>query len=291
MSEPSAPTLDLFVAGWELFRDPVLAGAIAGALLGLLGVYIVLRRMVFLSAALSQAAGLGVATEFYLELHLGVTGLLASPLFGAAAATLLATGLLWAARGAPATRRDGILALAYLVGAAGAVAIGTRIVEEVQDIHSILFGSAVVVLPGDLRLLGVVSLAILVVHVWWVRGFLQASFDREGAAVRGLPVRLLDGVLLLTLALAIGISTRVLGALPVFAFSVLPALAAVRLSSNVPRALVIAAGLGAFAGVAGYLVAFLHRLPVGAAQALVAAALVALAELARLVLRRGAVRS
>src|SRR5206468_12324584 len=54
------PTFNDFFAAWDLFRDPVFAAMIAGATLGYLGVYIVLRRMVFVSAALSQAAGLGV---------------------------------------------------------------------------------------------------------------------------------------------------------------------------------------------------------------------------------------
>ena len=74
-------TLQTFLDGWDVFRDPVLASFVAGATLGLLGVYIVLRRMVFVSAALSQAAGLGVAylDEAFLRMEYGVpvTGLFA----------------------------------------------------------------------------------------------------------------------------------------------------------------------------------------------------------------------
>jgi zinc transport system permease protein len=286
--EETALTLDGFFAAWELFRDPALAGALAGALLGFLGVYVVLRRMVFLSAALTQAAGLGVAGSFYAQLHLGATGLLAAPMAGATAATLLATALLASVRG---PGRDRALGIAYLVGAAGTVAVGTRIAQEVQDIHGLLFGSAVVVLPGDLALLGWVAGAIGLVHLLGVRGFVQASFDRDGAAVRGLPVRTLEVSLLVSVAVAISVCTRVLGALPVFAFSVLPAAAAIRLAPNVPRALWGAAALGAAAGFGGYVVAYLARLPVGAAQALVAAGLVALAEGAVRLRARGPRRS
>mgnify|MGYP001549500826 CR=1 FL=1 len=60
-------TLADFFEGWALFEYPALAGAVAGAILGLLGVYVVLRRLVFLSAAVSQAAGLGVVIAFYLH--------------------------------------------------------------------------------------------------------------------------------------------------------------------------------------------------------------------------------
>src|SRR5205823_9626961 len=54
-----------FWAGRELWREPLLAGVLAGALLSYLGVFVVLRRMVFVSVALSEISGVGVATAFY----------------------------------------------------------------------------------------------------------------------------------------------------------------------------------------------------------------------------------
>ena len=103
----SSPTLAEFFASWELFRDPVLAGMIVGATLGYLGVYIVLRRMVFASSAIAQAAALGVALSFWLPAVIDPLGhaaghaagpgghVIPSPLFQpvlwAVAASLLAT--------------------------------------------------------------------------------------------------------------------------------------------------------------------------------------------------------
>src|SRR5688500_2047592 len=69
---PEAPTLALFWAAFELFRDPIVCALIGGAVLGFLSVYIVLRRMAFVSAAITQTAGLGVALAFYAEIHLGL---------------------------------------------------------------------------------------------------------------------------------------------------------------------------------------------------------------------------
>jgi zinc transport system permease protein len=264
----------MFFEAWELFRDPALAGAIAGAVLGLLGVYVVLRRMVFLSAAITQAAGLGVAAAFYVQIQLGVAAWLASPTLGATVFTLIAVAIAAAGRGRPHVRIDSLLGLAYLVGAAGTLAVGTRIVQEIQDIQTLLFGSAVAVLPDDLRMLVWLGGAIAVVHAWWWRGFSAVSFDPDGARVRRLPVRVLEAALLISLALAISAVTRVLGALPAFAFSVLPAMAAVRVAPNVQSALVLATLLGGASGFLGYLAAFLYELPVGATQALVGVAFV-----------------
>ena len=75
----------------------------------------------------------------------------------------------------------------------------------------------------------------------------------------------------MTIGVALAVSTTVLGAMPTFAFSVLPALAAVRVSRNIPMSLVLAMLIGATSGFGGYVLAFSWELPVGATQTLVAA--------------------
>lgn len=286
MSDPG-PSIGDFFAAWELFETATLSGTVAAALLGVLGVYVVLRRLVFLTAAVSQAAGLGVALAFYAQLHFGLSAAVASPTLGAGLATLLAVLLFLRRPGPTRMHSDSLLGVAYLVGAAGTLAVGTRIVQELQDIETLLFGSAVAVLPEDFRLVVATAAAVLLLHLWWWRGFAAVSFDPDGARVRGLPVRTLEVALFATLALSVSVSTRVLGALPTFAFSVLPGIAAVRLAPNIPSALFLAGLLGAASGFAGYVAAFLHDLPVGAAQTLVGAVLVTAAEGVHRLRRRG----
>ncbi len=268
-------TADLasFIAAWDLFSDAVWAGTWAGLLLGMLGVYVVLRGMVFLSAALSQAAGLGVALVFFVHATWGLAGFWASPTLWAAGVTMAATALFVFAPARNAMRQDSLLGAIYLFSAAGTLVMATRIVQDLHDIQTLLFGSAVVVLPEEFRLLLMMTAALVALHAIGVRGFMQASFDPDGARIRGLPVRLLDTLLLLSLAVAISVCTRILGALPVFAFSVLPAMAALRIACNVRRALLWGGCFGAISGAAGYVVAFCWHLPVGASQALTAAIL------------------
>jgi zinc transport system permease protein len=270
-----------FFESWELFRDPALAGAIVGFVLGFLGIYVIARRMVFLSAALSQSAGLGVALAFYSQIHWGMTGLAGSPRLGALVVTLTTALVLTTDRKAVATRRDSLLGFAFLLGSAGTLAVSTRIVQQTQDIQSLLFGSAVAVLPEDLRFVLWTALAVTLLHLWWMRGFVETSLDPDSATVRGLPVRLLEGALLVSLPLAISFFTQILGALPVFAFSVLPGMAALRISRNLTMALAVAGAGGAACGFLGYMAAFQYDLPVGASQTLVAVLLVTAAEVLR----------
>lgn len=263
--------LTTFFEAWPLFRDSVLAATTAGAVLGFLGVYIVLRRMVFLSAALSQAAGFGVTLAFWAQLAIGVPAFVASPSLGAAVLTLTVVAFLLSDQSPDTGRRDAYLGVAFLVGAAGTLAVGTRIVQELQDVETLLFGTAVAVVPEDLAELALVCGVVLGLHLWWRRGFVAVATDRTDARVRGLPVRFLELVLLASIALTISVTTRVLGALPAFAFSVLPAMAALTLAPSVNVALASSMVLGAAMGFAGYFVAYVWDLPVGASQALVGA--------------------
>ncbi len=272
-------TISAFFDAWELFRDPTYAGMIAGATLGLLGVYVVIRRIVFLSAALSQIAGLGIAVTFWAKISFGLSGFLASPMLGAATATLAAVLVVNGAPKSAKTRQDALLGALFLFGSAGTLALGSRITEELQDIQTLLFGSAVAVLPEDLTALAIVCGLIVLVHVWWWRGFVAVSLDPEDAKIRGMNVVIVDGVLLVSIAIAISMTTQILGALPAFAFSVLPAMAAIRFVKNVPQALLVSGIIGGASGFGGYVLAFLYSLPVGAAQTLVAAAFAAFAVL------------
>lgn len=272
----SGPSLALFLESWELFRDPLLVGAVAGAVLGYMGVFVVLRRMVFVSAALSQAAGLGVVVAFFAQIHLGAAAMLADPRLFAVLLTLGVTGLL-AWPGKKRISREGLLALSYLLGGGGALMLGTRISQEAHDIQAILFGTGVLVGPADMAWTLGVGGVVFAWQLWWRRGFLFASLDPEGARVRGLPVAVLDAALLISLAVLVSVATRALGALPVFAFSVLPALAAVAVAPSPAVALAIAAALGLTAGAGGYMLAFFGELPVGASQTFVAGAFVVIA--------------
>lgn len=260
----------LFLDNFALFRDPILVATIAGGVLGYLGIYILARRMVFVSAALTQAAGLGVALAFSVQLFFSAAGALVEPRIWAIGMAVLTSWML--SRHAPrGSSREGLLALAYLFAGSGILLLGTRLHQETHDIDAILFGTGVLVGPDDVFWISLVGVMTLVMQVWWRRGFLFASLDPGGAAVRGIPVRLLDALLMLQVAAMVSLATRALGALPVFAFSVLPAVAASMIARGPRGALVIALFLGAAGGAGGYLFAFFGQFPVGASQTLMVA--------------------
>jgi len=278
-AEPALTLTDFFVS-WEVYEPGVLAALAIGATLGVLGVYVVLRRLVFLSAALGQAASFGVV----LALLVFGGGLGAddghAPILGAIGVSFVATLLIAGARGSP-VYRDGALGAVFLLGAAGTILIASRLTQEMHEIEALLHGVGVAVMPEDLDMVAWLSSFVMLVHIFAWRGFAAVSFDAAGAEVRRVPVRALEILLAATLAVGIAAGIRVLGALPVFALSVLPSLAATRLGRNVEESLVIGALFGALAGLYGYMLAFLLDLPVGASQTALGLALALLVELAR----------
>jgi zinc transport system permease protein len=265
-----------FADAFDLFKDPIYCAAAAGFVLGFLGVYVLLRRMVFVSAAVTQSAGLGVALAFYSAIHLGYTF---DPIYGAIGLSLLTTLLLLAdPQPKLGITRESLLGLAFALSGGAAVVVGSKIAQEANEISSILFGTAVLVRPEDLHAVLIVGAVITVVHFWAFRGLAFATFDPGAARVQRLPVTGLSAVILLSVGLMVGVSARALGALPVFAFSTLPATAALLISRRRMRlTFLLAAVGGAVAGVGGYLLAFFKELPDGASQTVVAAALVPLA--------------
>ena len=285
MHPEPAPTLAEFLDGLEIFFDPMLCGAAAGLVLGLLGVYVVLRRMVFVSAAITHSAGLGVAVAFYGQIHHGLAQV-ANPVLGALVFGMGCTVLLTLDPVRLRLTRESLIGLVFVFASGAALLVGDRISQESHDIHAIIFGTAVLVSRADLYTTLATGAVVLGLHLWMRRGLVFASFDPEGARVQGLPVRFLDTFLLLSIGLMVSVTTRALGALPVFAFSVLPAMAALSLSDRMGLVLALAATVGMVSAVAGYMLSFFLRFPVGASQTVVAAALAGAAVLVGMLRRR-----
>jgi zinc transport system permease protein len=260
-----------FIDGLEIFFDPILCGAAAGLVLGYIGVYIVLRRMVFVAAGITHSAGLGVAVAFYAQIHLGMGAAAANPVLGAFVFGMGSTLLLAIDPERLRLTRESLIGMVFIFAAGAAVLVGDRISQESHDIHAIIFGTAVLVSKADLYTTLITGAVVLAMHLWLRRGLVFASFDPDGARVQGLPVRLLDALLMLSVGLTVSVTTRALGAMPVFAFSVLPAMAALSLSGRMGTALALAATLGCLSAVLGYMASFFLHFPVGASQTVVAA--------------------
>jgi zinc transport system permease protein len=264
-----------FFEAYFLWRNAMAAAVLAAAVCGYLGVFIVLRRMVFVSAALSQVSGLGVALSFFVGSFLGVdphgehVPWYISPVFLALVLSCVAAVLFAARSGRRRASPETLVALAYLAASAAVVLVlsSPRIVQEAHEVGELLFGSAVAVREQNLAALIVAALLVAVVHAVLFKDFVYVSFDPETAATVGYPVARLDAALNLTIAVAVAMATRALGTLPVFAFLVLPAGAALLVARRLLTAGMLAVAIAMVAAVLGYYLSFVHQLPTGPTMA------------------------
>ena len=266
-------SLHEFVGAREIWEVPLAASVIAGALLGFLGVYVVLRRTVFVSAALTQLSTLGlVATllveeRVHIETEHAIEQLAVAMVFSAVGALLLGA---FRARRLPAEASVGA---AWVVASALVVLGSSRLVHAAHDLGGMVFGNAVAVAAGELAMLAVVAALCTAVHTAFAKELAFTSFDPETARALGMRVPLWDAVLFLTVGVAIPPAARALGALPVFAFLTLPAAGALLLRVGFRPAFALAAAFGVLAASGGYVLSWLWELPTGATMVALAAVL------------------
>lgn len=273
---------------WEFYRDPILCAVAAGAVLGLLGVYVVSRRIVFVSAALSQVAALGIVGGFFLVASLSLSGVLAG-IVPVGLALLLALAVVFALAWLgdhPSLGRDAILGVAFIVPTALVLVVGPQIPQEMHSVEQILHGSAVLVRKADLWAVLIAGALVVATQLVAFRGFVFASLDPVVARTQGVPVKALDLVLFGSIAIMTGLVTRALGALPTFGLTVLPAIGVLGLKIGLRNVFILASIIGAVSGAGGYLVAYFLDWSVGASQTLVAAGFAVLFRLVGALTRR-----
>lgn len=256
-----------------LWLEAVIAACAVGAACAVVGVYMILRRVVFLPAALSQVSGFGVVFAFLLPSLIGSAGdsSFASPEVVAGIVTLIASLALGWMPEPRRLSRDAVIGMAYVLASALIVIIGDRIPQDSHDINDILFGNAVAVEVGQMTMAVIVSAVVLLIHALLMRPFLFASFDPQTAAAHGVPVRAVDAVLFLTVGLTIAVATKTIGALPVFAFAVLPAAAGLSALHDMRFVFVFAGVVGSVSAFLGYWISFVGSVPTGPCMAVVTA--------------------
>ncbi len=260
-----------FLAAREIWDVPLAASVLAGALLGALGVYVVLRRTVFVSAALTQISTAGLVATLLIEERIHIETehaweqIVVSMVFSVVGALVL---------GAFRSRRlptEAAVGAAWVVASALVVLGASKLVHAAHDLGGLVFGNAVAVPASDLWVIVAVTVFGLLVLATFQKELVFASFDPETAQALGMRTGRWDALLFLVIGLAIPAAARALGALPTFAFLTLPAAAALLLRIRLRGAFVLAAAIGVFAAGAGYVISWLAEIPTGATMVAVAA--------------------
>lgn len=239
---------------FPFMQRALLAGLLAGAICAWLGLFVVLRRMVFLGVSLAQVASAGVALGVFLGF---------SPLLMALIASIATGALLGALEERGGTASGTRIGFAYLIGGALALSLlsksGTGEAEQLQ----LLQGNLLMVDDSRLRMLLAFAAALFLIHVTCFRRFVAMAFDPTFARLLGLDVRVWNLLFFVILSMGISVSIRSCGLLLVFGYLVLPPAAGILTGLRLPAALGIALALQGLATTIGLWAAYELDLPPG----------------------------
>lgn len=271
----------------EAVADPLQYGfmvraLIVSALIGIacpaLGGYVVTRGLGFMGDALAHAVLPGMVAAFLLGI---------SPLLGALPAALAAALLIGYLVSRVGVSEDTAIGILF----AGLFALGLTMLTLVRgvsvDLESILIGNALGASGGDVAVTLALALFVCAAMLALHKELVFASFDPVGAAVIGLPTRLLDYALLALLAVVTVIALQAVGIVLVVSMLITPAAAAQTLVRNFTLALPLGCAIGAASAVVGLYISYHYNLSPGPAMALTATAFFILAASWRGMRRRG----
>jgi ABC-type Mn2+/Zn2+ transport system permease subunit len=256
-----------------LFREALYGALVIALACSVLGVYVVLRRIVFVGAALAQLSSAGIALAMFLAGAGVATGLTGHTVAMALVVTLagaLFFGMEGNARGP--VPPDAAIGVAYAVAAAaGIVLISKASTGEAHDLF--LSGNILAITRADTLVLLAVSVPVLLIHLLFYKEFLFVSFDRETARTLGYRVGAWNMLLYLTLGLVIAFAMQFAGVMLVFNFLVLPAVTGLLLGRGMAGVFIGSVLSALLAAVIGFTVSVPYDLPTGPAMICVSGAL------------------
>lgn len=249
---------------FEFMQRALVAAIAIGVVCGLLGFFVILRRLAFIGVGVSHSALGGVAVGLLIGINPLVTG--------AVFAIAVALGISWMS---PRSRlsEDAVIGVFFSASMALGVVLFSMRRGYQQDLFGYLFGNVLAISSAELIVLLVTSVVILGVLAAVFRDLLFIAFDEEIARAYGHRVDTLNALLLLLVAVTVVIGVRLVGVLLVQALLVIPAACAALWVSHYRAQLVVATGIGALSSALGLYLAFEFDIAAGGCIVLVATAI------------------
>jgi ABC-type Mn2+/Zn2+ transport system permease subunit len=252
-----------------LLRDALLGSLLVGAVCPLIGVYFLLRRMIFLGVALPQLSAAGIALAFLV--YRSVVGvhqhfepnerLLA--MAGSFAVTLLGLLVLASLERGGREMVEARIGTTYALAAAATILFLAADPYGEADMVNLLKGDVLTASGGNLTLLAAVLAAVVLALFAFRRELLLVSFDRDMAVAIGKNVAVWDTVLYLLIGVTISFGVMTVGPLVTFGFLVVPPLTARLVTRRMLSFSLVAGALGAGAAAGGADCAYRFDLPLG----------------------------
>jgi zinc transport system permease protein len=249
------------ILGFEFMRNAFLAALLSSVACGIIGTYVVVKKIGFISGGIAHTAFGGIGLGYYLGIN---------PLFGVIPFSLAAALAIGMLSKKAKVAEDTAIGTFWAVGmAVGVIFIGLK-PGYAPDLFSYLFGNILTVPTFDLWMIMLLDILIIVM-VWLLsKEFLAISFDEEYAAVSGLNTMALYLLMLCLIALTVVVMMRVVGIVMVIALLTIPAAIARMFSHSLPGMMIQSVLLSALFSICGLWISYLLDIASGATIILVA---------------------
>lgn len=256
------------LAQHRFLQIALLTGILASVACGVVGSYVVVRRISYLAGGIAHCVLGGIGLARYCQVVYGWEWL--HPIIGATISGLLAAFIIGVVSLRAREREDTIIGAVWSIGMAVGVIFIFKTPGFGVDPMSYLFGSILMVRPGDLWLLAGLDVLVVGIGVAFYHQLTAVCFDEEFARLRGINVELYYLLLLALTALTVVLLVSVVGIVLVIALLTLPVAAAGFFCRTLWQLMVVSAGLTAVLATSGLAISYAPDLPPGATTIILA---------------------
>jgi zinc transport system permease protein len=240
----------------EFMRNALFAGLLASVLCGVIGAFVVVKRLVFVSGGISHAAFGGIGIGHFMGI---------SPALGALGAAGLCALVLGALGSERFRGHDALIGVLWSAGMALGIVFLQLTPGYTPDLMGYLFGDILSVSARDLQIAAVLDVIVLGAIALFFKELVAVSFDEPFADVQGAPVRAIFTGLMLLIGVSIVLLIQVVGIILVIALLSIPPLVALRLTRSFQGMLAVSVATGVAMTLLGLAASYRYDLPSGPA--------------------------
>ena len=266
----------------EYFDYAFFRQALAGVFLisicaAMIGTYIISRRLVAISGGITHACFGGLGLGYFL----GINPVIMAGVFAIGSSV----GVEWLSR-RMSLREDSAIAVVWALGMALGVLFVFLTPGYVPELNSFLFGNILTVSTADLAAFAIFTAVLIAFFAWQYRNIVAVAFDRDFAAVSGLPVRLVSYTMTVLIAVGIVLTIRLVGIMLLMSMLSLPMITAEVFYSRVRPVMLASVAVSVAASAGGLLLSTIIDVPCSALIVLLMTALFLLAKTVKALLRK-----
>ena len=262
---------------FDFMRNALWAGLLVSIACGIIGTFVVINRLVFISGGIAHAAYGGIGLGYFFQFN---------PMLGAILFSLVSALAMGLVQRQTRQRADTIIGVMWAVGMATGIIFVDLTEGYKADLMSYLFGSILAVPKSDLVIMLLLDLIIVALVILFYKELLAISFDETFATVANVPVDAIYLTLMCLVALTVVMMMRVVGLILVIALLTMPAAIAGQWVKEMKQMMVLASILGMSFTTAGLWLSYWLNLTSGATIILVAGAIFLLSTTVQLLVKR-----